>query len=288
MGNEVSRGEAKAEEVALVQYIASGDVQAIKDLLKQKPQLIYAHSRAGENIWHFAAAAGHVEVNQAFNQVLSSAVPLPAAMAIPMQRDISINAQTRDGLTPLMSAVKADKPKAMQQLLQLGADPWLGDNSGCTALHHASWQGQLAAAELLLQHAEAQEASAGPGLTRLLELPTNTGLMPLHYAAWRGQGGVVKLLVNAGADLAVPSTSDTMGAVAANAGSTPLHLAAMKGEVGVMRLLLRANKKLMGLVKAQPEAAAAASSTSGALQDLRAAADKYGKTPARLAWDMQR
>jgi len=62
MGNEVSRGEAKAEEVALAQHIASGDVHAIENLLKQKSQLIYAHSRAGENIWHFAAAAGHVEV----------------------------------------------------------------------------------------------------------------------------------------------------------------------------------------------------------------------------------
>jgi hypothetical protein len=39
---------------------------------------------------------------------------------------------------------------------------------------------------------------------------------------------VVKLLVNAGAPIAAPSSSDTMGLVTANAGSTPLHLAAMK------------------------------------------------------------
>lgn len=38
----------------------------------------------------------------------------------------------------------------------------------------------------------------------------------------------MKLLVNAGAPIAAPSSSDTMGLVAANAGSTPLHLAAMK------------------------------------------------------------
>jgi hypothetical protein len=37
---------------------------------------------------------------------------------------------------------------------------------------------------------------------------------------------------DAGASLAVPSASDTMGAVAANAGSTPLHLAAMKVRAG--------------------------------------------------------
>jgi hypothetical protein len=41
-----------------------------------------------------------VQVNQAVNQVLSTTVPLPAAamaMMIPMQWDLSINAQTRDG-----------------------------------------------------------------------------------------------------------------------------------------------------------------------------------------------
>lgn len=63
---------------------------------------------------------------------------------------------------------------------------------------------------------------------RLVDVTTNTGLTPLHYAAWKGRGDTLKQLVNAGAALAVPSASDTMGAVAANAGSTPLHLAAMK------------------------------------------------------------
>lgn len=48
---------------------------------------------------------------------------------------------------------------------------------------------------------------------------------------------MVKALVNAGASLAVPSVSDTMGAVAANAGSTPLHLAAMKVRMRVTRAL---------------------------------------------------
>jgi ankyrin repeat protein len=66
-----------------------------------------------------------------------------------------------------MSAVKANKPKAMQQLLLFGANAWLGDNSGCTALHYAAWQNQVAAVELLLQHAEDQQTmTGGPGLTR--------------------------------------------------------------------------------------------------------------------------
>lgn len=63
---------------------------------------------------------------------------------------------------------------------------------------------------------------------RLLDCTTNTGLTALHHAAWKGQAGALKQLVNAGAALAAPASTDTMGLVSANAGSTPLHLATMK------------------------------------------------------------
>ena len=65
----------------------------------------------------------------------------------------------------------------------------------------------------------------------------------------------------------------------------------------MIRLLLRANKKLMGLAAAAAgkdpalapaAAAAAADASSGAREDVRRLADKYGKTAGRLAWDMQR
>lgn len=38
-------------------------MQALQATLKQAPQLVNAHSRAGENLWHFAAQGGHVEVS---------------------------------------------------------------------------------------------------------------------------------------------------------------------------------------------------------------------------------
>jgi hypothetical protein len=48
---------------------------------------------------------------------------------------------------------------------------------------------------------------------------------------------MVTYCYGAGASLAVPSVSDTMGAVAANAGSTPLHLAAMKVRAALARMV---------------------------------------------------
>lgn len=38
-----------------------------------------------------------LQVNQAVNKVISAAVPLPAAIAIPMSASLEVNAQTRDG-----------------------------------------------------------------------------------------------------------------------------------------------------------------------------------------------
>lgn len=64
----------------------------------------------------------------------------------------------------------------------------------------------------------------------------------------------------------------------------------LQGEVGAIRLLLRANARLMSLASVEGGAAviAAMSSSSGARSDLRKVADRYGKTAATLAWDMQR
>jgi hypothetical protein len=57
-----------------------------------------------------------------------------------------------------------------------------------------------------------------------------------------------------------------------------------------MRLLLRANTKLMALAAAEGPGGplASAPAASGARGDVRKKTDKYGKTAANLAWDMQR
>lgn len=66
MGNEVSLvGSGRAEGVALLQAVLSGDVAAMQSILEAKPTAIYAHSKDGENIWHAAAQGGHVQVRAA-------------------------------------------------------------------------------------------------------------------------------------------------------------------------------------------------------------------------------
>lgn len=63
-----------------------------------------------------------------------------------------------------------------------------------------------------------------------------------------------------------------------------------QGETGIIGLLLRANVRLMSLATVEGGAAviAAMIANSGARGDLRKVTDRYGKTAATLAWDMQR
>lgn len=63
MGNEVSLQSGRAEEVALMKAVLAGDVTGMQALLQQKPNLIYAHSKDGETIWHATAQGGHSEVS---------------------------------------------------------------------------------------------------------------------------------------------------------------------------------------------------------------------------------
>lgn len=60
----------------------------------------------------------------------------------------------------------------------------------------------------------------------------------------------------------------------------------LQGELSIVRLMLKANAKLMALT-AETGQQSSAPAASGARSDLRKAADKYGKTAATLAWDMQ-
>lgn len=62
MGNTASEHQGSGDEVAMMKCVVNGDVGLLESLLRKNPTLIYAHSKAGENIWHFAAQGGHLEV----------------------------------------------------------------------------------------------------------------------------------------------------------------------------------------------------------------------------------
>ena len=69
--------------------------------------------------------------------------------------------------------------------------------------HHLRPQGDVAAVQLLLAHADKVEASDMPDPRRLVIAANLAALAPCHVAAWRGHGSALREVVKAGAAAAV-------------------------------------------------------------------------------------
>ena len=108
---------------------------------------------------------------------------------------------------------------AAQTVLRAGTDVNAARGDGITALHLAAEQGDVEAAQALLD--AGADVGAGTRIGRY---------MPLHLAARGGHGDVVAMLLEAGADPLAATT---------NSGATALHLAAgaVRGHGAVAALL---------------------------------------------------
>jgi uncharacterized protein len=133
-------------------------------------------------------------------------------------------ADTRDerGWTPLMAASFQGNEAAAKMLIENGADPQARDRSGYVALHWAALKGALPVVELLAPRVDCNAKS-------------QSGLTPLLQAAAEGHAPAVRMLVAAGAD----------ANLASNEGWTPLHKAVANGHPDVVQILLAAGASVL-------------------------------------------
>lgn len=141
-----------------------------------------------------------------------------------------VNAQDKDGLTPLHCAVLAGHTRVVAKLLQWGADPvavtHLGDTPLClaAALGHGEIVDQLGgdhpagAVSTPLHHAVRNgrvELLDKPQVRPFLDIPDGCGDTALHAAARRADPRMVDALTRRGADVRCKNEDD----------HTPLHVA---------------------------------------------------------------
>ncbi len=158
---------------------------------------------------------------------------------------LDVDAEDRDGRTPLHLAVLGEHKEVAQLLLDSGADVNAADEEGRTSLHAAiegklpsSGEGQavVEAVRMLL------EADAD------VDAKTKAGLTPLHAAVLEGYTKTARALIAADADInavAGPAgwKDSHVGWMDLRKGGTALHMAVQSRNKAMVRLLLRLGAK---------------------------------------------
>ncbi|KAG7352505.1 ankyrin repeat domain protein [Nitzschia inconspicua] len=170
------------------------------------------------------------------------------------------------GATPLLICSRCDrsacsggrcKATVAEYLIQSGADVYMTDTYGRTALHRAAQSGCEAMVQLLLRtrakhrldqpdlhhHATplhfAVQGYSSRGSARVVELlaekganvdhQDKSGMSPLHIASRSGAVDIVRVLLERNAQVSVTSSD----------GKTPLHVAVEAGHLDMVRLLVK-------------------------------------------------
>lgn len=167
-----------------------------------------------------------------------------------LMEDVDIEAKDQQGNTSLLWAANKGDERAVQLLLEMGADVGAKENSnGLTALHMAAAYGHERIVRLLLKMGADVIEKDNHGGTALIkaaacgherivylllekgsdvEEKNNSNVTPLTWAADQGHEAVVRLLLEKGAKMNEKS----------RIGGTALRAAARTGNEGILRLLL--------------------------------------------------
>ncbi|HYL38342.1 MAG TPA: ankyrin repeat domain-containing protein, partial [Bryobacteraceae bacterium] len=145
------------------------------------------------------AAGADVDARNAFDATaLLWAARDPVKVALLLARDANVNAQSKQGRTPLIVAA-ASSSESVRLLLAKGADVKAHDGAGITALMNAALAGDLDSVRWLVDKGADVNAEA----TRFQDF----GATPLMAAACSGNPAVVRYLVVKGAKLQVASNN---------------------------------------------------------------------------------
>lgn len=205
----------------LFSYAATGHITEVRQLLEEDPSRALRPDGWDRTPLDYAAAAGQIEVAQL---LLSYGVKeSPPADAYP--RDIAVHWAARNRQIPMVELL----------LRSSGTGPNAAGDEGWTLLHMAASQKDMALARTVLGHR--------PNLQTL----DMHGWTALHQAAADGSLEIARLLIDAGADVNVPSDVDhrPCGLFGdAPPKDTPPHIAAEYGQEEIAKLLLAHGAKV--------------------------------------------
>jgi uncharacterized protein len=139
---------ARATPLDVFEAATVGDLDRLRALLDEEPELVRARSVDDGTALHFAAF---------FNQ------PEAAKLLIDGGADIEAVASTFGNVRPLHSAVAASNTTTVLDLLEAGADPNARQQGGFTPLHGAAQNGDREAVDALLAKGADPAATSDEG-----------------------------------------------------------------------------------------------------------------------------
>ena len=197
-----------------------GNVDEIKSILAEKPELVNARDQNGYTPLHFAITSLGNE----------------KAVKLLVDNGADINARENHmGATPLHFAVDKGPKEIVEFLILRGADINARDKIGGTALHHlvqADQKDSTDKIEFLLSKGADINAKDIVG-----------GGTPLHYASLNGYINIVRFLIDKGADITCQGKD----------GVTALSLAEHEGHKDVADLLRKHMKEIRDLLSSIEE-----------------------------------
>jgi ankyrin repeat protein len=196
---------------------SSNEINRIKQLIRNSPDLINAPQANGETLLESAAGKGNLEI-----------------VKLLLENGAVINGIKSESLTPLHFAAANGHKAVVDYLLAHGADAKATTSDGLTPLHLAARKGYLAVASSLIEKGASLNAVCGRVYSRQLEDLSfgneSPGMTPLRFAADARYTPVVKLLISKGADVNIADKSNC----------TPLNAATYFGQEDIVKELLKA------------------------------------------------
>eukprot|EP00057_Strongylocentrotus_purpuratus_P007733 XP_011662207.1 PREDICTED: E3 ubiquitin-protein ligase mib1 [Strongylocentrotus purpuratus] len=230
---EKLKDAGESEEIQILSAVAAGNLEKVKDFLRQNPKLANA-SFGSQSALQVACHEASLPIVQLLvdahaslehkDKVGDTALTFavignnPSVAEFLIERKAYVNTSNKRRWTPMHISAHNDNKSCVEVLIKHGGSVNMQDDDGNLPIHLAIKTKSTSLGALFIDHPSAD-----------LRLRNNGGFTPLHYAAKKNCLEVVKLLVAKDPSLATIEKNDRF---------TPLHVAAINNHVDIVRVLI--------------------------------------------------